>query len=326
LQHISTISKSLGDIEMLSLSSAETVIGSIQQGAGKSPRTKITRRHSEELARCSQDFGGLRAEVFSCRAQGMNELEVLADAHSVFLRCEGTASRFEVTWWDQKDHQKLSEFKPGWVVFSPASSSVRMIKKDHGDYRYISVYVLPSALDQLNDDELDARCLALPPQAGPCHADLCRVVLAMKDEMDKPGPVGNLYRTTLAVQLLIQLVRSTCHLTLPPAKGGLPAWRLRRVIEMLEADLTASPSISQLASIAGLSPAHFCTAFKQSTGYSPHRYLLIRRVAYAKELMADRRLSLTEVALTCGFGSSSHLATTFLRIDGVTPSAYRRSL
>ena len=148
----------------------------------------------------------------------------------------------------------------------------------------------------------------------------------MKDEIDNPGPAGNLYRTTLAVHLLIRLVRSTNRLTVPPAKGGLPAWRLRRVLEMLEADLTAAPSVSQLASVAGLSPAHFCTAFKQSTGYSPHRYLLSRRVAYAKELMADRRLSLTEVALTCGFGSSSQFATTFRRIDSVTPSAYRRGL
>jgi AraC-like DNA-binding protein len=311
---------------MLNPSGAEAVIRSIQQHANKSPRARITRRHSEELARYSQDFGDVRAEVFLCRAQGMNELEVLADAHSVFLRCDGTASRFEVSWSDQKGHQKLSEFKPGWVVFSPASNSVRMIKKDRGDYRYISVFVPPSALDQLNDDELDARCLALPPQAGPCHAELCRVVLAMKDEMDNPGPVGNLYRTTLAVQLLIRLVRSTCHLTVPPAKGGLPAWRLRHVLEMLEADLTAAPSVSQLASVAGLSPAHFCTAFKQSTGYSPHQYLLNRRIAHAKEQMADRRLSLTEIALSCGFGSSSQFATTFRRIDSVTPSAYRRGL
>jgi AraC-like DNA-binding protein len=311
---------------MMGLSIADTVVGSIEQRANKSPLTRITRRHSEELARYSQDFGDVRAEVFWCRAEGMNELEVLADTHSVFLRCDGTASRFEVTWSDQKDRQKLSEFKPGWVVFSPASSSVRMIKKDHGDYRYIAVFVPPSTLDQLNDEELDASPLSLSPQAGPCTAELCRVVLAMKDEMDKPGPVGNLYRTTLAVQLMIRLVRSTCHLTAAPAKGGLPAWRLRRVLEMLEADLTAAQSISQLASVVGLSPAHFCTAFKQSTGYSPHQYLLNRRIARAKELMADRRLSLTEVALGCGFGTSSQFATTFRRIDNVTPSAYRRGL
>ena len=178
----------------------------------------------------------------------------------------------------------------------------------------------------MNDEELDASHLALPPQAGQCNAELSRVVLAMKDEMDNPGPAGNLYRTTLAVQLLIRLVRSTNHLTVPPVKGGLPAWRLRRVLEMLESDLTVAPSVSQLASVVGLSPAHFCTAFKQSTGYSPHQYLLNRKIAHAKELMADRRLSLTEVALSCGFGSSSQFATTFRRIDSVTPSAYRRGL
>jgi AraC family transcriptional regulator len=311
-------------MKMLNLLSSEAAIGSTQHRADT--RTKITRMHSEELMRYSQDFGDMRAEVFLCRAGGMNELEVFADTHSVFLRCDGTASRFEVTWSGLKNHLKLSQFKPGWVVFSPASSSVRMIKKDHGDYRYMSVYIPPGTLAQLNDDKLDADRLDLPAQAGPCNAELSRVVLAMKDEMDNPGPVGDLYRTTLAVQLLIRLVRSTCNLTLPPAKGGLPAWRLRRVLEMLEADLTAAPSVSQLASVAGLSPAHFCTAFKQSTGYSPHRYLLNRRVAYAKELMADRGLSLTEVALTCGFGSSSQFATTFRRIDGVTPSAYRRGL
>jgi AraC-like DNA-binding protein len=42
--------------------------------------------------------------------------------------------------------------------------------------------------------------------------------------------------------------------------------------------------------------------------------------------MKDARLSLTEVALNCGFGSSSQFATTFRRIDGRTPSAYRRTL
>jgi hypothetical protein len=131
-------------MEMLNLSGAEAVIRSIQQRADKSPRIKITRRHSEELMRYSQEFGDLRAEVFFCHAQGMNELEVLADTHSVFMRCGGTASRFEVTWSEQKDHQKLSEFKPGWIVFTPASSSVRMIKKDQGDYRYMSVYVPPA--------------------------------------------------------------------------------------------------------------------------------------------------------------------------------------
>jgi AraC family transcriptional regulator len=125
--------------------------------------------------------------------------------------------------------------------------------------------------------------------------------------------------------LLIQLLRSTCHLTIPPVKGGLAAWRLRQVIDMLEANLTNAPSIQQLAAAVELSPAHFCTAFKQSTGCSPHRYLVGRKIARATELMADRRLSLTEIALNSGFSSSSQFAIAFRRTNGATPSAYRRS-
>jgi AraC-like DNA-binding protein len=311
---------------MLNLSTVEAATASIRDCPDEPPRTEITRRHSEELLRNAEDFGEVRAELFSCRAQGMNELEVSADTHSVLLRCDGTASRFEVSWSGCKHVQRLSEFRPGWVVFSPATCCVRVSKKDQGNYRYISVYVPTFAFDQLNDDKLDATQLVLAPQAGPCNAELCRVVLAMKDEIDNPGPMGTLYRDTLGLQVLIHLVRPAACLTVQPSKGGLPPWRLRRTLEMLEANLAAAPSIRQLSATVGLTPAHFCTAFRQSTGYSPHRYLVNRKIAYAKELMADQRRSLTEIALSSGFGSSSQFSVAFRRVEGVTPSAYRRGL
>ena len=311
---------------MSNLSTHEAALSLVRGGIDLPLRTEVTRRHSEELMRNSEDFSGIRAELFSCRAEGMNELEVMADTHTMLLRCSGTASRMEIVWPESDHRQKLSEFRPGWVVFSPASSSVRVSKKDQGNYQYISISIPSSALARLNDDKFDATRLALPPQAGPCHAELCRVALAMKNEIDDPGPAGMLYRDTLALQLLIQLLRCTCRLTVPPAKGGLPACSLRRAIEMLKADLTQATSVRELAAAVDLSPTHFCTAFKQSTGYSPHRYLINRKIARAKELMEDRRLSLTEIALSSGFSSSSQFATMFRRIEGVTPTAYRRSM
>jgi AraC family transcriptional regulator len=95
---------------------------------------------------------------------------------------------------------------------------------------------------------------------------------------------------------------------------------------MMEDDLASTPSLSQLAACAGLSQTHFCRAFKQSTGVPPHRYILNRRIAHAKNLMANPALSLTEIALDSGFGSSSQFATMFRRIDGRSPSEFRRSL
>lgn len=310
---------------MLNLATVERTGSLALRRSEISPRTQVTRRHSEELTRTSQYFGEIEAELFSCRAHGMNELEVVADTHTLLLRCDGTATRCEVTWPDRGNRQRLAEIRPGSIVFTPANCRVHVSKKDQGKYRYISVQVPPAPLAQL-DELRAANQLSPPPQAGLCHAELARVVLAMKEEIEDPGPAGTLYKDTLALQLLIQLVRCASRLTVPPTKGGLSAWRLRRAIEMLESDLTRAPSIQQLAAAVELSPAHFCTAFKQSTGYSPHRYLVARKIDRAKALMGDRRLSLTEIALSSGFGSSSQFATTFRRVDGATPSAYRRNL
>jgi hypothetical protein len=109
---------------MLNLLNAEAVIGSTQHRADKSPRTKITRMHSEELMRYSQDFGDLRAEVFLCRARGTNELEVFADTHSIFLRCDGAASRFEVTWaqWIRREETMTTQAMPLAPVQQPDGS------------------------------------------------------------------------------------------------------------------------------------------------------------------------------------------------------------
>jgi len=151
-------------------------------------------------------------------------------------------------------------------------------------------------------------------------------MFAMRDEIETPGPAGELYKETLAVQLLIKLMRCRSDLAAAPAKGGLAAWQLRRTVELIECDLTATPSLTQLASQVGLSPTHFCTAFKQSTGLPPHRYLLNRRIAHAKSLMAERGLNLTQIAFESGFASSSQFATAFRRLEGRTPTEFRRSL
>jgi hypothetical protein len=62
----------------------------------------------------------------------------------------------------------------------------------------------------------------------------------MRDEILFPGPAGRLYRETLALQLVIQLLRHPSELAIAPpaAKGGLSAHQLRRAVELLEADLT----------------------------------------------------------------------------------------
>jgi transcriptional regulator GlxA family with amidase domain len=128
-----------------------------------------------------------------------------------------------------------------------------------------------------------------------------------------------------------QLIRCASNLTrpqgMPYRKGGLSSRRLKRALELLESDLGETPpSLTELARHLELHPASFCRAFKQSTGLSPHQYLLSYRVDCAKEMMRDENRSLTEIALDCGFGSSAQFSVVFRRIVGMSPREYRRSL
>jgi len=108
------------------------------------------------------------------------------------------------------------------------------------------------------------------------------------------------------------------------ARGGLSPGALRRVREHIERNLTASLRTEVLATIAGLSPGHFNRAFRQSTGQSPHQYVLRRRVAAAARLLEETGRALADIALDVGFADQSHFTRTYASVTGETPSACRR--
>lgn len=105
----------------------------------------------------------------------------------------------------------------------------------------------------------------------------------------------------------------------------LPRHILRRVIERMR-NLDTELSLQVLARESGYSRVHFVRMFRAATGYAPHNYLLKLRVDRVRELLANSKLSLTEIALECGFSSHSHLTRVFRQVLGATPSEYRRSL
>ena len=107
--------------------------------------------------------------------------------------------------------------------------------------------------------------------------------------------------------------------------SSLPRHILRRVIERMR-NLDSELSLQVLAKESGYSRVHFIRMFRAATGYTPHNYLLKLRLDRVRELLASPTLSLTDIALECGFSSHSHLSRVFRQVLGATPSEYRRSL
>jgi len=84
-------------------------------------------------------------------------------------------------------------------------------------------------------------------------------------------------------------------------------------------------SLQDLAAVVRLSPFHFARMFKQSTGVTPHQYLVRCRVMRAKELLLANRHSVADVAAQVGFCDQSHLAGHFKRVVGLTPRVFVRT-
>ena len=159
-----------------------------------------------------------------------------------------------------------------------------------------------------------------------------RIGMALLADMEDGGLLGALYAESLATALAVQLLRT--HSTLGrradvelrrEPTGGLSRAEVRRVTDYVEANLERSLTLTELAAVARLSPYHFSRMFKLATGYSPHQFVLRRRVERATDLLANTVLPLPEVALRTGFADQSHLAKQTRRLLGTTPKALRRA-
>ncbi len=81
--------------------------------------------------------------------------------------------------------------------------------------------------------------------------------------------------------------------------------------------------VSRLASVSGVSEAHFARSFKDAFGVPPHHYLLTRRIERASALLRDTNLPITDIAFQTGWNSLGTFGRTFRDVTGESPSELR---
>jgi AraC family transcriptional regulator len=106
---------------------------------------------------------------------------------------------------------------------------------------------------------------------------------------------------------------------------ALQTWRLRRVMEYADNHMLGKISLSDLASVAGLSRMHFASQFRAATGLRPHEFLLRCRVRRAEKLLRESPIAIAEIALAVGFQTQAHFTTVFKRFVGDTPYQWRNA-
>ena len=187
----------------------------------------------------------------------------------------------------------------------------------------------PKRLETFAAREFDSGQLEMRPvQPGLVDKAAIRIASLMRDELLHPGAPSRLYMESLSSALLLQMVRGHSSLAEQPVRGafrgGLSTRAWRDIEDYMRANLATDMSLSELAARAGLSYSHFLRAFRQSSGISPHRYIMLLRAHHAKELAATTTVPLKQVALRCGFSSQSHMTTVMKALLNITPGEIRR--
>jgi AraC-like DNA-binding protein len=101
------------------------------------------------------------------------------------------------------------------------------------------------------------------------------------------------------------------------------ARHLLRARDLADARYREPLDVATLARAAHVSPAHFTREFRRAFGETPHRYLLTRRLERAAALLRNTDRSVADICLSVGLTSVGSFTTSFGKLYGMSPTAYR---
>ena len=217
-------------------------------------------------------------------------------------------------------------FRLGAVIVIPEGSSSRWDIPKPVDV--VQLYLPNTTLDRVAREADTATSVDLLERTGHPDPVTSRLLLSAADGLEGNGALDTLFRHQLIDLLATRLLaaHTASPTTFQPTIGGLSPNVLLRAIERLRSDSDADVSLAALASDAGLSRSHFCRAFKESTGLSPHAWLRQYRLEQAMNMLRDTDTSIVSVAAELGYASQTAFAAAFRRLTGETPSDWRRGV
>ncbi|MBD1997583.1 helix-turn-helix transcriptional regulator [Oculatella sp. FACHB-28] len=219
----------------------------------------------------------------------------------------------------KKQREQLNK---GDIALIPANVLHKKLWRRDCDFTLLMLD--PDHVAHIAHETVDADRVEILPHFAKSDPLIYQIGVALTSELASEQPSTRLYIDSLTTALAAHLIRhySTTQPKIPTIADGLSNYALEKAIDYIHAYLDQEITLPKLAEVVGMSQYYFCRLFKQSTGISPHQYLLQQRVERAKQLLQQRKFSIADIALQCGFSNQSHLNRHFKRIVGVTPFTF----
>ena len=194
-----------------------------------------------------------------------------------------------------------------------------------GPTHRIAVAIHPRLLVSALDETAHESDIELTQHWNLMDPHIMAVLLAMTTDLKEGSPAGWLYGESLCYALAVYLLNRYAVRRYAPVvyRGGLPGYRLRRVLDYIGDNLAEDLSLGQLAAVVGMSPHYFAELFKKSTGQAPHHYVLVQKIERAKNGLTHVDRGIIEVGVEAGFPNPSHFARVFRKLVGMSPSQFK---
>ena len=100
----------------------------------------------------------------------------------------------------------------------------------------------------------------------------------------------------------------------------------KKVLLFIEENYTQTLSLNDLSKVAGMTPKYLCKFFNNMSNKTPIEYLNFYRIEIACEQLLSTDLSVTDIAINCGFNDVSYFIKTFKKYKGITPKQYIKKI
>ena len=223
--------------------------------------------------------------------------------------------------WKQVDYAK------GEIAIIPATQSIPRTQVDR-EVPLLELFLEPATLVRAACESVNPDTVELIPQLQICDPLIQHMGLALMAELEVGGTESRLYAESMATALSAHLLRRYCSHAekIKDYTGGLPNYKLREAVSYINEHLDQNLTLAEIAAVVRMSPNYFACLFKQSTGLTPHQYVMQCRIEKAKQLLRHQELALVEICQEVGFTSQSHFTRVFRQHTKTTPKAYRKAL
>ena len=230
-------------------------------------------------------------------------------------------------WWNER------YFKTNLVAGDVSIYPAHQIQQVHWhqDFHFLDIYFDPALVEKtrerLNIETVDL--FPCPVVQDPLLRQMgLAIKTAFEDELLNVA-TSRLYVDTLLHTLLIYgLKQQQCPMTNAEISNNrkLSASTLKTAVSFIQENLDQDLSLTKISSSVHMGAHYFATLFKQSTGQTPHQFVISRRLARAKQLLVQKELSIASIAKQVGFRCPSHFSKVFRKQVKMTPKAYRQRL